>query len=275
MHVRCNSIEYAIGSSTILTGVSAEFSNSGVHMLLGPNGSGKSTLLGIIAGLNSDYSGNVKYSQMDIRSMSAQKTALHRTMCLQNLAAPKGVSGETFFHLVVGATLSQVQEQRAFELFDPMTALAVDGLLKKDCGIMSGGEFQRLYVAAAMSRVLWLQSMTARSEHLFLLDEPISNLDPPHQVRLLHVLKQFTRIAKCTTIAVVHDINLALKWSDKTTLLSKGSIVSAGNTGEVLSPEILSRAFGATFKPAAKDSAYLECDPLCELLNMSLQSIEV
>lgn len=272
MHVTCNNICFSVGGTDVLNAVSSQFEANGVHMLLGPNGSGKSTLLRILAGLTQPSSGTVWYGDSELATLRSREAALLRTMCLQNLTAPKGVSGATFFHLVVGTTLSTARNMPSFREFDPLHQLGVSELLHKDCGVMSGGEFQRLYIASAMARVLFVQDVTENAQHLFLLDEPISNLDPPHQVRLLHVLQRFTKVVGCTTIAVVHDVNLALKWSTHTTLLNRGSIVGCGFTRDIVSPEHLTNAFGATFRQAAEDSTFLECDPLCELLNISLQT---
>lgn len=97
---------------------------------------------------------------------------------------------------------------------------------------LSGGERQRAFLALAL----------AQDPQVLLLDEPTTYLDINYQLQLLELLKQLQQ-QKLTLITVLHDINLAARYSDRLALLKQGCLFSLGTPKQVLIPEI-AQVFG-------------------------------
>lgn len=90
---------------------------------------------------------------------------------------------------------------------------------------LSGGEFQRLMIAKAL----------AQDTEIVLMDEPVASLDLKYQVEILSLCKRLIKEKGITVIAPLHDINLAMQFSDKTIIIQNGKIVEYGDTHEVIS----------------------------------------
>ena len=95
---------------------------------------------------------------------------------------------------------------------------------------LSGGEYQLALIARAL----------AQGSEIILLDEPTSNLDINHSLRIMEILSELK--GEKLIIAVMHDLNLALRYSDRLILLSKGRIEWEGSSNE-LKPEILEKVY--------------------------------
>jgi iron complex transport system ATP-binding protein len=114
-----------------------------------------------------------------------------------------------------------------------------DSLIAKECMIycgvwefrqrsmseLSGGEFQRLMIAKAL----------AQQTRIVLMDEPVASLDLKYQIEILRLCKKLIREKGITIIAPIHDINLAMQFSDLTMIMDKGRLVEYGETRETIS----------------------------------------
>jgi iron complex transport system ATP-binding protein len=91
---------------------------------------------------------------------------------------------------------------------------------------MSGGEKQRVLIARAL----------AQEPEVLLLDEPTSNLDIKHQLEVLGLMQKFAHDGGMTVIMVLHDLNLASRFSDKLVLINEGKVFASGPPAAVLNP---------------------------------------
>ena len=98
---------------------------------------------------------------------------------------------------------------------------------------LSGGERQRVFLARAV----------AQQPQVLLLDEPTSNLDILHQLKILTLVRQLVDDG-LTAIAAIHDLNLAARFCDRLVLLSEGRVMADGTAEEVLTPEMIESTFG-------------------------------
>ena len=101
---------------------------------------------------------------------------------------------------------------------------------------ISGGERQRAFLAMCL----------AQEPELLLLDEPTNHLDIGHQLSILNLIKDLTRQAGMTVVAVFHDLNLAAEFCDRLVLLDHGRVAGAGTPAEVLTAEMILNVYGAT-----------------------------
>jgi iron complex transport system ATP-binding protein len=99
---------------------------------------------------------------------------------------------------------------------------------------LSGGERQRAFLALAL----------AQNPRVLLLDEPTTYLDLRYQLELLTLLKDLQQQQELTIITVLHELNLAIRYSDRLAMLKDGSLVAVGIPAIVITPEIVAQVFG-------------------------------
>jgi iron complex transport system ATP-binding protein len=213
---------------------SFEFPQHGLITIAGPNGAGKSTLLGILAGLRSPYSGSCKFAGREVRQWPKREFARRVAFLPQSVRLEFPFTAEEV--VLMGRTpyargWFQTDEDRsaAEEAMTTTDTLAFRG---RDFRTLSGGEAQRVILASAL---------TQRPEAL-LLDEPATHLDLRHQLSLCRLLGELAK--SLLVVAVTHDLNLALQFSDRVMVLEDGRIAGDGAPAEVLNPALIARVFG-------------------------------
>ena len=205
-----------------------------LHALLGPNGAGKTSLLRMLAGERPDR-GEVRLHGVDLQDWQPQERARHLAVLSQSPEMGFAFSaGEVvalgLTPLSLGRQAAQQQVRQAMEATDTAHLKAKNFLR------LSGGERQRVHLA----RVL-LQLSQAESEPLLLLDEPTSAQDLGQQHRMMEQVRTLCREKHWCIVAILHDLNLALRYSDDCLLLQGGQVVAAGPPEEVLQPANIER----------------------------------
>ncbi len=199
------------GNSVVLDHINLTIGSKEFFVLLGPSGSGKSTLLRLIAGLEditegSIYIGGKKVNDMQPKerdvAMVFQNYALYPHLSVyDNIALPLKVRGLGKDNIV----------QRVKEI---SAKLYIEELLAKKPRQLSGGQQQRVALARAL----------VRNPSIFLLDEPLSNLDAKLRVEARTFLKNLQKELGVTTIFVTHDQSEAMAMATKIAVLNKGII---------------------------------------------------
>ena len=110
----------------------------------------------------------------------------------------------------------------------------LDGLAERPIDALSGGQRQRAWIAMAL----------AQDTGLILLDEPTTYLDMAHQLEVLELLQALNRDEGKTIALVIHELNLAARFSDWMIALKSGAIRGAGTPKEVMTPALLREVFG-------------------------------
>jgi iron complex transport system ATP-binding protein len=219
-------------------GISGEFPKGRVTAVIGPNGAGKSTLLQLLAGLIAQDSGFATIDGVNLEKMSLGEKARRIGYLPQtgggiwNVTARELVALGRIPHRSRFAGPSVADEaavQTALE--DTDTARLADRPLDQ----MSGGE---------RARVLLARVFAGQPEWL-LADEPLANLDPRHQQRMMRLMRE-TAARGTGVITVLHDLNAAAT-ADHVLMLSEGRIVVAGPTESVFTAEALGETFGMSF----------------------------
>ena len=126
-----------------------------------------------------------------------------------------------------------------------VTKCGVIDLIDRNFNTLSGGEQRRIHFARTLLQ-LWRPSDSSDPKYL-LLDEPTANLDLTYEVKLLNIVKDVSREG-AGVMLVLHDLNLAAKFSDKIVLINNGSIVKIGDPKEVLEANILSSVYNIDIK---------------------------
>jgi iron complex transport system ATP-binding protein len=235
MKLQVNQVSVSIGGKQILHDVDLDVAPGEFVGLIGPNGSGKSTLLRTIYRSVRPSAGSVRLGDQDVWGMSARTAARHTAAVLQNSPTPPGLTVREV------AELGRTPHHGMFDRNGHTDREIVDAALARTgmadhadriYGSLSGGERQRVLLARAL----------AQEPKLLVLDEPTNHLD----IRARFELLELVHTVGVTTLAVLHDLDLAARSCDRLVVLDGGRVVAAGPVLEALSPEVLSEVFGVT-----------------------------
>ncbi len=218
--VKLENIVKRHGSFTALHGIDLEINPGEFFAFLGPSGSGKTTTLRILAGLEPVNDGRVLLDDVDVThaqpgerdvAMVFQSYALYPHMTVaENIAFPLKM-----IRTPASTIESSVKEAAA--------KVGIEHLLARRPGQLSGGQQQRCALARAI----------VRKPRLFLLDEPLSNLDAKLRVETRAELRRLQRSLGVTTVYVTHDQEEAMTVADRLAVFMEGRIVQVGTPKEV------------------------------------------
>ncbi len=205
--------------------------------ILGPNGSGKSTLLRLLGRILAPKRGVVLLDGKDISKQSPYDVAKQLAILPQS---PPITEGLTVLQMV---SLGRNPYQRWWEWELDLEgkkkvseALLQTNLLSlKDMPVenLSGGQRQRVFLALTL----------AQDTDVLLLDEPTTFLDIHYQLEILELLKTLQKQRHLTIVTVLHDINLAIRYSDRLALMLNGKLYCIGSPVSVIDPINLQKVF--------------------------------
>jgi iron complex transport system ATP-binding protein len=220
------------GRSPVLRGVSMEVPDGGFVGILGPNGSGKTTLLRALAGVIRPARGSVRLEDKDLASISRQ------TLARRMAVVPQETHLAFDYTVLEVVLMGRYPYLGTFEIEGPedfaiaREALAATGTLAledRPFDTLSGGEKQRVIVAAALAQIA-----ASEGDGILLLDEPTVALDLAYQLELGRVLSELQRRVPIAIAVSTHDLNFAAGLCRSLVLLKDGSVLAAGPTEEVL-----------------------------------------
>jgi iron complex transport system ATP-binding protein len=232
-----DAVTVGYGGDPVLRDLTLDVPAGRVTSIVGPNGCGKSTLLRTLARLLSPTSGRVLLDGEPIARLATRQVAQRLALLPQSPTAPEG--------LLVGDLVLRGRHphQRWFRQWsrsdeDVVTAAMAwtDTLQLKDRSLdeLSGGQRQRAWIAMTL----------AQDTDLLLLDEPTTFLDLAHQVEVLDLVVRLNRERGRTVVMVLHDLNLAARYSDVVVVMNRGTIVEQGEPAGTVTPELLASVFG-------------------------------
>ena len=218
--VRLSGVVKRHGTTTVLHGVDLEIRAGEFFVMLGPSGSGKTTTLRILAGLEAVSAGQVFIDDADVThsepgardvAMVFQSYALYPHMTVaENIGFPLKMVGTP-------------KDATARAVVDAASRVSIQHLLERRPGQLSGGQQQRVALARAI----------VRQPRLFLLDEPLSNLDAKLRLETRLELRQLQRALGVTTIYVTHDQEEAMTLADRVAVFMDGRIVQVATPREI------------------------------------------
>jgi iron complex transport system ATP-binding protein len=231
------SFSYRSQARRVLDDVSLEIERGAVVGLLGPNGSGKTTLLKILAGVLTPDAGEVFLGDDPVRTLS------RRHMARRVAIVPQETQSAFDFTVLDIVLMGRYPHLAAFELEgDADLAIAREALgatgtlLFEDrrFGTLSGGEKQRVVIAAAL----------AQATDALLLDEPTASLDIGAQLEIVGLLRRLNRERGATVLVSTHDLNLAATLCDQMVLLKDGRVAVQDATARALTPDHVRSLYG-------------------------------
>lgn len=214
------------GSHTAVDDVSLTINDKEFFVLLGPSGCGKSTTLNLIAGLEKPTGGELYFDDTCIASAQSKmfRSARERNiaMVFQNYALYPHLS--VYENIAFPLKIEKMDKQKIDEsVRKTADILHLNRLLNSQPQELSGGERQRVAIARAI----------VRQPSIFLLDEPLSNLDAQLRASTRTELKRLQRDLQITTVYVTHDQTEAMTLGDRIAVLRNGTIEQIGTPDDL------------------------------------------
>ena len=224
-----NNVSFSYGEETTLENINMIFKPGTKTALVGESGSGKSTIIKLILGLNSNYSGNIKYDNFNIDSIPTREMAKITTLITNDSYLVKGTVRE---HLSVRKNITEEEMYNALEKVNLRDFVEEHGGLDYELAIgaanLSGGQKQRLLAAKAI----------LKDSYLYILDEAVSNIDDYSKEI---VLNAFDSIKEGKIIIVIsHDLETITN-SDNIYVLKDKKIIEEGTHDELIEENSLYR----------------------------------
>jgi len=223
------------GDTTALSGVSFEIPEGNFAVVLGESGAGKSTLLRILNGLTEPTSGSVYLDDEEItNSRSDVGMVFQQHNLVEELSAYSNALTGTLNR--TGFFRSLINRQSIEDRELALESLETVGLLEKagqKVNSMSGGQQQRVGIARAL----------VQQPDLLLADEPVASLDPSSAETVMEYLRDTAEKRNLTTLASLHQINIAREFGEQFIGLKKGEVVFVGSR-EDLTTGILEEIYG-------------------------------
>ncbi|WP_082618522.1 ABC transporter ATP-binding protein [Oerskovia sp. Root22] len=208
-----------------------------ITSIVGSNGCGKSTLLRGLARLLKPVGGAVLLDGEDIRTLPTKQVATTLGLLPQSPVAPDGI---TVADLVGRGRYPHQGWFRRWTAGDDEAvadALASTGTLdlaERSVDELSGGQRQRVWIAMAL----------AQRTDLLLLDEPTTFLDIAHQIDVLDLLVDLNESRGTTVVMVLHDLDMACRYSDRLVAMRDGKVHTEGAPGDVVDARMVREVFG-------------------------------
>jgi multiple sugar transport system ATP-binding protein len=209
--IRLEDIAKSFGSATVIKGLNLTIEEGEFFTFVGPSGCGKSTILNMIAGLEAPSRGLIFFNERLVERLSPRERDVAMVFQSYALYPHMTVRGNIGFPLVMQKERKEVIEKEVLRLAG---LLGIGDLLDKKPRELSGGQRQRVALGRAI----------IRKPKVFLMDEPLSNLDARLRMDMRAELKKLHQSLGITTVYVTHDQAEAMGLSDRIAILDKGAV---------------------------------------------------
>lgn len=234
--LEAKNIKFGYNNKLILNDISFNIEKGSFTSIIGPNGSGKSTLLKILNNIYTLNEGKLEINGENINNLKKKELAKKMALVPQNTQIDYNFTVEDIVLMGRYPYKSRFQKESEEDYKIVRNSLKMTNtidLSHRYINDLSGGERQRVIISKAL----------AQKAEIILLDEPTSSLDINHQIEILELLKELNEKEKTTIILVIHDINLAARYSKELIILKNGKIVSKGTPDKVINKKNIEDAY--------------------------------
>ena len=232
----CRGLTVSVPGRELVRGLTTEFRPGTVVAVLGRNGAGKSTLLNVLAGLRAPAAGEVRLHGRPLGDWPRREFALHVGLLPQASEDPfPGTVLETALvgrhpHIDFWQWEGAEDVEAARHCLGLMDLAGIDG---RDIATLSGGERRRLALAAVL----------AQGPQTYLLDEPVQQLDPQHELQVLGHFRALGDAGR-TVVMSLHDAGVAARYADEALLLFGDGRWLHGTAADVLNEMTIAALYG-------------------------------
>lgn len=236
MDIKVNNISFTYPKSDkrVLKNISFNANQSEVTSLIGANGAGKSTLIKSILGVLK-AEGEVLLGDRNINSFNRQELMKRVGYLTQESSY---MSSLTVFEVIMLGRMHslhlRVDKDEIDKAWVIMNNLGIEELAERPFYALSGGR----------RRIVGLAQTIVKEPDVLILDEPTANLDIQNELEVLELIRTYTKKKNITTLLILHDLNMASRFSDKLVLMSDNSIYSSGKPIDVITELSVREAYG-------------------------------
>lgn len=224
---------FRYGEKEVLHDISFSADRGSVVSILGPNGVGKTTLLKCICSLHEPSSGDVFVGGESVSSMTSRERAKHIAYVPQS-AIPGAIS--VFDTVLIGRRpyIQWGATRKDLDItWSAMESMRIDHLSECHTDRISGGEFQKTQISRAV----------VQEPEILIMDEPTNNLDISNQHVTMHTVIDAVRKRGMCTVMTMHDINLAVHYSDQFIFIKDGTVAASGGP-EIITEDLIHHVYG-------------------------------
>lgn len=251
--LQVKNLRFGIGKQEILKDISFDVPKGSFVGIIGPNGSGKSTLLKNIYRLYNPSSGSILLDNKALRHMKNKECAREIAVLAQETHTHFDFTVEQIVKMGRYPYKSILEDysKEDLEMVEQMLIkVGLEQYRNRTFLELSGGEKQRTLIARAL----------VQHTQFLVLDEPTNHLDIGYQIQLMDLVKSL----HVTTLAAIHDINLATMYCDYLIVMKEGEIAEMGLIEEVVTAPMLKDIFGV--------NAYVGINPISKKLQVSFMT---
>ena len=236
MKLEVSNLIQGYGSKIVLNDISLNINSGELVTVLGPNGSGKSTLIKTMCNIMKPKSGRISIDGEDSTSMSRKEFAKVVAYVPQSSVT---FSNTSVYDTVLAGRRPYIEWNYSHSdikiAADAMRVMHIDDLHDSSISSLSGGQKQRVHIARALTQ----------NSNFFVLDEPTSALDLKHQIDTMSIMHRLVKYGKGALVAL-HDINLALNYSDRVIVLKDSKIYDQGRPKDVITEKMINEVYGVS-----------------------------
>ncbi|MGU3437485.1 ABC transporter ATP-binding protein [Actinomycetes bacterium M1A6_2h] len=230
-------VSVGYGDRIVVDGLDLAIKTGVITTVIGPNGCGKSTLLRSLGRLLKPRTGQILLDGKAIHSMKTKEVARILGMLPQAPIAPEGLRVADLVARGRNPHQSWIRQWSGDDEVEVARALELTGvadLADRPVDQLSGGQRQRAWISMAL----------AQGTDILLLDEPTTYLDLAHSMEVLDLVDRMHEELGRTVVMVLHDLNLAARYSDELVVMQAGRIVATGSPADVITEDLLRDVFG-------------------------------
>lgn len=233
MGLKIKNISFGYKAKHILKDICLDADFGNVVSIIGPNGCGKTTFIKCINKILNPKSGQVILNDKDLHLMKQGEIA-------KKIAYVPQMTNDFFSGTVMDLVIMgrkpyihwNITDEDIKIVLDILDRMSIVHLADKNYTELSGGQKQKVLIARAL----------AQDTDVYLLDEPTSFLDIKNQIEVMEIARGLADKGKIVII-VVHDLNMAMKYSDKVLLIQNGNIISSGEPRDVLTQKNIKKVY--------------------------------
>ena len=232
MEILTEAIRLFAGGKEILQGIDFSLQNGEFVGLIGPNGSGKSSFLKCLYRVQRPAQGKIYFNGRNLDEFSYRESALQMAVVAQH-------NFYNFDFTVLEVVLmGRAPHKRLWDsdsatdikiAYQALSTVGLQHMAERSFQSLSGGEQQRVILARALTQ----------GTNCLILDEPTNHLDIKYQLQVMDIVKNL----RLTTVAAIHDLNIAAMYCDYIYVMKHGEIVTKGTPKEVLTSEIIEEIY--------------------------------
>ncbi|KQP62195.1 ABC transporter ATP-binding protein [Methylobacterium sp. Leaf112] len=238
MSLATAALDVCLGGRAILSDITLSLERGTLVGLVGPNGAGKTSLLRTLAGLVAPTKGRVDLDGMPLKGISRDARAKRIAVLFHGAGAGWPMQVQDL------VALGRLPHRRAFGGLDGADHAAINRAMTRTDVARFAERTEPTLSSGERMRVLLARALAVEAEWL-LADEPITALDPAHQLDAMTLLRSVA-LAGTGVVAVLHDLSLAARFCDRIVVLGEGRVAADGHPDVALTDRLLSDVFGVT-----------------------------